>query len=267
MGAIYIGTSGYSFKDWKGTFYPEDIKGNEMLKFYAQHFNIVEINSTYYAIPRPQLFEKMIEAVPEDFVFTIKASKGITHERNNNESVFEQFENAIRPLAAAKKLKGILAQFPWSFRNTKENRLYLSRCKDFLAEYPLIVEFRNSSWITEPVFELLKDLDISYCVVDEPELPGLVPSKVMNTNELGYVRFHGRSAKTWWEGDSSERYNYLYSEQELKDWVPKIKQLADVTKETYIFFNNCHAGYAARNAKMMKDMLDSDLFGFDDKNK
>jgi len=261
MAIIYIGTSGYSFKDWKGNFYPEDIKNNEMLSFYANHFQIVEINSTYYAIPNPRSFENMLKNTSDDFLFTVKANSGMTHERTENASIFEQFEHAIKPLVDANRMKGILFQFPGSFRNNKDNRAYLSQFKDMLPQYPLIVEFRHSSWIAEPVFDYLRELDISYCVVDEPNLPGLVPSKVASTNSLGYVRFHGRNAKTWWEGDSSQRYNYFYTEQELKDWIPKIKQLADATKETYLFFNNCHAGFAAKNAITMQGMIESDLFG------
>jgi len=153
-----------------------------------------------------------------------------------------------------------LAQFPWSFKNTEENRKYLKSYNDQLAEYPLIVEFRHISWISEPLFSFLRSLGVSYCVVDEPNLPGLLPPKVEATANLGYVRFHGRNTKTWWEGDSSQRYNYLYTEQELKEWVPKIKQLTASTEETYVFFNNCHAGYAAKNAKTMQSILQPDLF-------
>ena len=257
---IHIGTSGYSFKDWKGVFYPVKITNDKMLSFYAQHFNLVEINFTYYAIPKPQTFERMIEKTPPDFYFTVKANSGMTHNRIDNKSVFDQFETAIQPLIEANKFKGILAQFPWSFKNTENNRKYLKFLKDRLAEYPLIVEFRHISWISEALFGFLRDLDISYCAVDEPDLPGLVPPKVLATTDLGYVRFHGRNTKTWWGGDSAQRYNYLYTEQELKDWTPKLKQLAASTEETYVFFNNCHAGYAAKNAKTMQDMLQQDMF-------
>lgn len=260
MAMIQIGTSGYSFEDWKGTFYPLDIKSGEMLNFYARHFKIVEINSTYYGIPRPEVFGRMVEKTPSDFKFTVKANSGMTHDRKNNESVFDQFEAAIQPLVEANKFKGVLAQFPWSFKNTQENRKYLKDCKDRLANYPLIVEFRHISWISEPLFGFLREMGISYCAVDEPNLPGLVPPETAATGDMGYVRFHGRNKKTWWGGDASQRYNYLYTEQELKEWTPKINQLAASTQETYILFNNCHAGYAAKNAQMMQSILQPDLF-------
>ena len=130
MAMIHIGTSGYSFKDWKGEFYPVDIKNSEMLDFYARHFKVVEINSTYYAIPKPATFERMVEKTPPDFGFTVKAHSGMTHDRKDNKSVFDQFEEAVQPLIEAKKLKGILAQFPWSFKNVEENRKYLKLCRD-----------------------------------------------------------------------------------------------------------------------------------------
>jgi len=257
---IKIGTSGYSFQDWKGNFYPANIKTNEMLKFYAQHFEVVEINSTYYAIPKPNLLERMALNTPPDFQFTVKANSKMTHELEKDISVFDQFEAAIAPLVESNKLKGILAQFPQSFKNNGDNRKYLSFLKESLDKYPLIVEFRDISWISNPVFDFLKKLDISYCVVDEPNLPGLVPPEVVATNKLGYVRFHGRNAETWWKGDSSQRYNYLYTEDQLKEWATKIKQLAESTVDTFVFFNNCHAGYAARNAKTMQNILQPELF-------
>jgi uncharacterized protein YecE (DUF72 family) len=259
MAIIYIGTSGYSFKDWVGNFYPEKTKSGEMLSFYAQHFKIVEINATYYAIPKPSLFEGMIGRTPPDFQFVVKANQGMTHERTDNRSVFDQFEDSIRPLVDANRLKGVLLQFPGAFRNTQENRAYLDKCKEIMPKYPVIAEFRHSSWISEPTFDFLRQIDMSFCSVDEPDLPGLLPPMAVATNRLGYVRFHGRNKETWWGGDSAQRYNYLYSDQELVDWVPKIKHLSEATDELYLFFNNCHVGHAAKNALKMQDMLQPDL--------
>lgn len=257
---IRIGTSGYSFQDWKGNFYPADIKTSEMLKFYSQHFQIVEINSTYYAIPKPESLKRMAEVTPPDFLFTAKAHSSMTHERKKDQSIFDQFEAAIQPLVEANKFRGILAQFPQSFRNNEEARRHLSFLKERFKNYPLIAEFRHASWLTPPVFDFLRELDIAYCAVDEPNLPGLMPPEVVATSNLGYVRFHGRNAETWYGGDSSERYNYLYTEEQLKEWAPKISNLANSTQDTFVFFNNCHAGYAARNAKTMQNILQPELF-------
>ena len=114
--------------------------------------------------------------------------------------------------------------------------------------------------LTRGDLDQLRELGISYCAVDEPNLPGLVPPEAAATTGLGYVRLHGRNTKTWWGGNASERYNYLYSEQELKEWAPKIQQIAASTQDTYVLFNNCHAGYAAKNAKTMQSILQPDLF-------
>jgi len=252
---ILIGTSGYSFQDWKGHFYPENIKNHEMLDFYAKHFKTVEINSTYYRMPETLMFDRMLEKTPEDFEFVVKANKAMTHERGSNGSVFEAFEEGIRPLAEANRFSGILAQFPWSFRNNKSNRTYLAKFKDGIGDYPLIVEFRHNSWIIEPVFDFLRRLDISYCAVDEPKLKGLVPPVAVATNKLGYVRFHGRNEKSWWDGDSSSRYDYLYTQQELFDWLPKIETVEETTDKTFVFFNNCHNGQAAINAQMLLSFM------------
>ena len=254
---IIVGTSGYSFQDWKRHFYPEDIKNHEMLDFYARHFNAVEINSTYYRMPETLMFDRMLEKTPENFEFVVKANKAMTHERKSNATVFDQFNEGIRPLINAKRFSGLLAQFPWSFKNTQSNRAYLAQFKDKMGDNPLIVEFRHNSWIIEPVFDLLRRLDISYCAVDEPRLNGLVPPVAIATNNLGYVRFHGRNAESWWDGDASKRYDYLYTQQELFDWLPKIETIEKSTDKTFVFFNNCHNGQAATNAQMMLSFMNN----------
>lgn len=249
---IHIGTSGYSFKDWKGNFYPEKIKNDMMLNFYAEHFNTVEINFTYYRMPTAATFERMDQRTPDGFKFVVKANKGMTHDRDKDLSVFKDFKSAIEPLSDAGKFAGILAQFPWSFKNGQENREYLAWFKKQIGgELPLVIEFRNDSWIDEPIFDFLRSLELSYCCVDEPKLKGLVPPSVEVTGSLGYVRFHGRNAKKWWSGNASERYDYSYTQQELFEWKPKIEKIDQSTEETFVFFNNCHAGQAASNAQMM----------------
>lgn len=253
---IRVGTSGYSFKDWKGHFYPEDIKNSEMLDFYVKHFDTVEINSTYYRMPETHTFERMAERTPDNFEFVVKAHRAMTHERQDNEPSFVAFKEGIQPLIDANKFSGVLAQFPWSFKNTQANRIYLTRFKEQMADYPLIVEFRHDSWLIDAVFDLFSRLDISYCCVDEPRLKGLVPPIAVATNDLGYVRFHGRNEEAWWGGDASERYDYLYTQQELFEWLPKIEKIEQSTQETFVFFNNCHNGQAANNAQLMLDLVE-----------
>jgi len=154
-------------------------------------------------------------------------------------------------------LAGILAQFPYAFKNGDESRRYLAELREDFAGERVVVEFRHKSWAKEPVFDYLERLGFGYCAVDEPALPGLVPRIARVTSPTGYIRFHSRDASKWFGGDSQERYNYLYSEQELKEWVPKVQQMTSDPKleSLFVFFNNCHAGHAAVNATQFQEML------------
>ena len=252
---IKIGTSGYSFLDWKGVFYPENIDKGKMLDFYAKHFDAVEINSTYYRIPHPSVFYKIVEKVPENFEFVIKTHKDITHTRENIEASAESLKEAIRPLAEASKMYGFLAQFPWAFKKSRPNLDYLKKCRGLFSDFPLFVEFRHKSWIEDEVFDFLKNENIGFCCVDEPQLEGLVPPVAFATTDVGYVRFHGRNKTGWWKG-MKDRYDYLYNERELKEWIDKIRKLEAMSKKMYLFFNNCPQGQAVKNAQMMKNLLE-----------
>ena len=254
---IKVGTSGYSFEDWRGTFYPPDIPKGEMLGFYAQHFDVVEVNATYYRVLPPIVFERMAEKTPDDFEFIVKVNKATTHE-GKDEEVVGPFRESIVPLEEAGKLYGVLAQFPWSFRNTSEHREYLKRCRERMPDVPYFVEFRHKSWLTKEVGDLLKAHQLSFVSVDEPQLQGMLPPKATATTDLGYVRLHGRNAEKWWKG-GSERYDYAYSKEELEQWVEKIKKLIEKAEKIYVFFNNCHNGQAAQNARTMKQMLKLNL--------
>lgn len=252
---IRVGTSGYSFKDWRGTFYPENLRAADMLRYYAEHFNVVEVNSTYYRIPPVRTFQRMAEKTPDGFEFTVKAHSDITHSRENVRESARALQESVQPLIEEGKFGAFLAQFPYSFKFSSENMGYLAEVSRIFEGYPLVVEFRHRSWVRDDVFEFLRENGIGYCCVDEPRLRGLVPPVTLTTGEIGYVRFHGRNAAKWWEGGSSERYDYLYSEEELIEWRPKIEKLAREANKTYLFFNNCHNGQAAINAQMMLDIL------------
>ena len=255
---IKIGTSGYSFDDWRGTFYPEEIQKGKMLEFYVRHFDTVEVNSTYYRIPSPRTFESLARRTPDDFEFTVKVNKGTTHEGKDAE-VVAPFRTAIQPLIETGKLKGVLAQFPWGFRNTPENRTYLQECRERIPDLPYFVEFRHRSWLTAEVGDMLKTHRIGFVSVDEPQLSGMLPAAATATTEVGYVRFHGRNAKNWWGGKGGERYDYLYSREELERWAEKIEGLTSKTEKVYLFFNNCHQGQAVENAKEMAGILQIEL--------
>jgi uncharacterized protein YecE (DUF72 family) len=274
---IFIGTSGYSFADWVGPFYPPGTKSGDFLGYYSAHFNCVEVNSTYYGIPEPRVLANMERKTPDGFRFIVKLNQAMTHEYSADPALYAKFLDVLAPLKAAGKYHGLLAQFPWAFRRDERAKAHLERLRSLLPDEPLWVEFRHDSWMHPKLAAWLAERSLGYCVVDEPALPGLVPPVTHVTNGVGYVRFHGRNATHWW-GSSSRaaagpgmvrdaaaapargrgdqlRYDYNYSERELMEWVARINELAKQAKQTYLFFNNCHAGQAARNAKLMEELL------------
>lgn len=257
---IYIGTSGFSYDDWKGHFYPEKFDKKSMLDFYARQFPAVEINSTYYTIPGPTSFAGMDRKTPPGFRFVVKAHQDMTHIDKPADETFEAFRAAIDPLRYAGKLGCVLAQFPWSFRHTAENYDQVRSFKERMGDLPTVVEFRNADWVNDDAFALLRELDLGFCSVDEPHLKGLMPPLAAATSKIGYVRFHGRNAKKWWKHDQPhERYDYLYTEDELSEWVPKAQAIASQTERTYLFFNNHYHGKSAQNARMFAKMMGIEL--------
>lgn len=253
---LYIGTSGFSYQDWIGPFYPENIDKGNMLDFYARQFNTVEINSSYYRIMPAAVFYHLQRKVPADFKFSVKTNQAMTHIRDKNETLFEEFKASLKPLLDHHKLGCILAQFPYSFHYNSTNLDYLLWLKEKMDGLPLVIEFRNIHWIKDVVFDFLKKNEMGFCAVDQPPLEGLIPPLAIATSQLGYVRFHGRNKEKWWQPEQAyQRYDYLYSEQELQEWVPKIRQIANQTTDQYIFMNNHYKGKAVKNALMLMKLL------------
>lgn len=254
-GPVHVGTSGYSFADWVGPFYPPGTKPGEYLGYYASQFRVVEVNSTYYRIPHPKVLAQMERKTPAGFRFVVKLNQALTHERGRDAAIVRDFLAVLEPLKAAGKYDGVLAQFPWAFRRADAAKEHLEFLREALPGEPLWVEFRHDSWMHPRLAEWLRARNLGYCAVDEPALPGLVPPVVHCTNDVGYVRLHGRNEKTWWGREGGDRYDWNYTPEELGSWVKKIADLAKQARETYVFFNNCHAGQAARNAKLMEELL------------
>lgn len=254
--SILIGTSGYSYEDWKGHLYPAGLKTSEMLSYYARRFPVVELNYTYYGMPRAAPMLQMTRKVPADFVFTVKAHSSMTHGEGFQPEAFAQFREAMHPLQTAGVLGCVLAQFPWGFQRSSQNEAYLKTFRDELPGMPLVVEFRSDTWVSDETYELLRSLDLGFCCVDEPRLKGLMPPVVTATSDIGYVRFHGRNAAKWWKHEHAyERYDYLYSREELTEWVTPIQRLARLTEHTYVLFNNCHESSSSTNARDLADLL------------
>jgi uncharacterized protein YecE (DUF72 family) len=178
---VKIGTSGFSFDDWKEVVYPSSLKREDWLKYYEEvlEFKTLEVNFTYYAIPSPKSFLSMCSKTSRGFEFTVKAHKSTTHEitptRRINSDTFGKFFSSLRPLIEHGKLSCVLAQFPFSFTPTPQNLDYLKRFKESLGNIPLTIAFRNRLWLQEENFDFLKENLLGYCIVDEPKLSKLMP--------------------------------------------------------------------------------------------
>jgi uncharacterized protein YecE (DUF72 family) len=258
--SLHVGTCGFSYRDWVGPFYPQGIKQLDMLPYYAERFGSVEIDSTYYAIPQPRLFKSMDERTAPGFRFTVKVPGSITHlpaEATPLSNEAAAFRECLEPIRVNGKLAAVLAQFPNSFRPGPDSYRRLEQMREFWPEMNLIAEFRHRSWQDDATLEQLRQLNIGWCNVDEPRFASLMRPGSEVTSSTGYVRLHGRNYGNWWKQDraSHERYDYLYSANELTEWLPRIAAIDERAKETYVFFNNHHVGNAAANARQLADML------------
>jgi len=255
--AVLIGTSGFSYQDWVGPVYPEGLAKSEWLSFYAHEFPTCELNFSYYRIPDGRTLEQMAAKVPEGFLFTVKAFKGITHEREEPEPQMEQFAAALAPLIEAQKFACLLAQFPHSFHANQANRDYLKRVREGFKDLSVVVEFRSREWINERTFDELRALDLGFCCVDQPRLKNLVPPVAVATGPVAYVRFHGRNYQKWWQHEEAwERYDYSYSDEELLEWWPKIRQLDEESPLTLVYMNNHWQGQAVGTARQLKTLME-----------
>lgn len=257
---LRVGTSGYSYTDWKGEFYPANLKQAGMLPFYAQEFNAVEINYTYYRMPSARTLTAMAAKVPPGFQFTLKLNRQITHDRPSDHgpdpALCQEFCQTLKPLQDQGKLGCVLAQFPTAFHNTEENCAYLENLRDLLGQIPTVVEFRHRSWVDQSVFDWLRQLQLGFCCVDQPSFEVLIPPIAVATAPVAYVRFHGRNAAKWWQHEQAyQRYDYSYSDMELREWVPKLQQLQQQAQQVYIFANNCYKSQSVTTARQLKALM------------
>jgi len=249
---IVIGTSGFSYPDWVGAFYPSELPKSKWLDHYAEHFSFCELNFSYYRMPTPQQLEKYLD---HDLEFALKAHRSLTHERIKNDLARRDFLEAASVLHDAEALSAILLQFPYSFGYTPENRKYLWALLTFLNALPLVVEFRHPSWIKDSVLEALKKNNWGVSMLDSPKIKGGMPDYEAVTGPMSYLRFHGRNEANWWTGTNVSRYDYEYSQEELEAWLPRIQEMSRLSKTTYIAFNNHAGGQAIRNANQLRTLL------------
>ena len=258
---IRIGPAGWSYKDWEGVVYPQKPGKNfDPLEYLARFFNTIEINSSFYRPPTPSTTESWARrtAQRKDFIFTAKLHRVFTHERGKATKEDEKaFREGMEPLVKAGKLGAVLLQFPWSFKNTDEDRVYLTKLLETFSEYPLVLEVRHVSWNNEHIYEWLEERGVGICNIDQPVFSRSIRPAAITTSPVGYVRMHGRNYQNWFRDKAprDERYNYLYSLDELDPWLTRIKQVAKQTHETYVITNNHFRGQAVVNAVEIKAAL------------
>ncbi len=259
---IKIGPAGWSYTDWRGTVYPESAGSRfDTLAFVARYFDTVEINSSFYRPPAPESAKSWVRRVADNpnFSFTAKLYRIFTHERGKASAADEkEFRAGLDPLAAAAKLGAVLIQFPWSFKNDREERSYLMQLVERFKDYPLVVELRHSSWNKPVIFQTLEDLGVGFCNIDQPLFAQSIKPSAEVTSTIGYVRLHGRNYENWFREDAEteERYDYLYSPDELEPWVARIKEIANRAKETYVIANNHVRGQGLVNALELMALLE-----------
>lgn len=268
---ILIGTSGYDYPEWKGEFYPQDLKRKDFLQFYAAHFNALEVNNTFYNMPTAERLLSFNDRSSGLLKFSIKANRLLTHEIDRNwQAAAAGFLSAVAPLAEKASLCAVLFQFPQSFHYTDENRIYLAKLISFFQGLPLVVEFRHVEWIRESVLQGLEQRGGSLCFCDMPQLKALPDGKTIKAPFIGpiaYIRLHGRNADAWYSNESlqnaengnasngSFRYTYDYNDSELAEFVPVIHSAQITGKKPVVFFNNHPNGSGARNAGKLKELL------------
>jgi uncharacterized protein YecE (DUF72 family) len=254
---VLIGTSGYSYDDWVGPVYPPGTSKQDFLSLYSREFPTVELNFSYYQQPSARMLERMVASTPEGFLFALKAHRSMTHEIGESwEKDIAAFREGVQPLVDSRRLAAVLLQFPYSFSYSQESRTRLAALCEKLAGLPLAVEFRKSDWLKEQVFEGLRQRGVSLVSVDEPDLPRLLRPTGEITGHFGYVRFHGRNAANWWTGNNASRYDYLYNQGELGEWVDRIREILSRVPVLLLFFNNHWRGSAAKNARDMRRLLE-----------
>lgn len=257
---VRIGPAGWAYKDWQGIVYPRPKpRGFNELGYIASYFNTVEINSSYYGPPRPHTARDWLSSIAHNkkFKFTAKLFHSFTHERRPAPEDEGDFRSGIAPLLEADRLGAILIQFPWSFKNERENREYLWRLRASFQDYPLVVEVRHGSWIDDEILDAFAELGIGLCNIDQPIFHRSVKPTAHTTSAVGYVRLHGRNYRNWFsqEADVRERYDYLYSVDELEPWVERVKTIAKDATDTYTVTNNHNLGKAAVNALQLQAFL------------
>jgi uncharacterized protein YecE (DUF72 family) len=262
MTDYYIGTAGWSYKDWEGVVYPERKSSDfHALVYLAKYMNTVEINSTFYRPPVLRVTLSWIKRVKDypDFLFTLKLHQIFTHgDRVFNQKDVDEFKLGLEPLRVDERLAAILLQFPWSFVNSIQNMEHLIKLFQTFRDYPLALEVRHGTWDDPKFLQLLQEHQVGFCNIDQPLINNsLKPSAHTTHPEFSYARLHGRNYTNWFKQNAGRdaRYNYLYSDQELDEWVDRIQTLGQKSKKVFVITNNHYQGQALANALQIKNKI------------
>ena len=262
---IRIGTAGWSYEDWNAIVYPaRPPRGFDRLSLLSTLFDTLEVNTTFYRIPPARMAAGWLRRIEHNprFVFTAKLFRGFTHERTAGDAERREYAAALAPLDRAGRLGCVLAQFPMSFHATPENREYLTSTLRSLAPFALAVEFRHASWNAAETRDLLSAENAAFVNIDQPALSDNLGPTEFVTAPLAYFRFHGRNAPKWFGPDTSneERYNYLYSADELGPWTGRIRRAeARTSRGVYAILNNHFRGQAVANALELQQALTGEV--------
>jgi uncharacterized protein YecE (DUF72 family) len=263
---VRVGVAGWDYRDWWGLVYPlRRPRGFDPLAYLARYFDTIEINSTFYRPPAPKAAAAWAMRVGANarFKFTAKLWQRFTHERDTPwaQADVDLVTAGLAPLDEAGRLGCLLAQFPWSFKRTAANEEWLGDVLTAFARFPLGVEVRHSSWSDPSFYAALAERDVAIVNIDQPVFHDSIKPGAAVTAEVGYVRLHGRNYENWFRDGaaSHERYDYLYSADELKGWLDRIHEVAEHTRETYVITNNHFRGQAATNAAMLRKLAGEDV--------
>jgi uncharacterized protein YecE (DUF72 family) len=256
---VYVGTAGWSYKDWDGVVYPAQIKKSQHpVEYLAHYIDVLEINTSFYGHIKPEwgkLWCRMARNANPEFQFTAKLNKAFTHspvaavQSTSAETIRataedEQLAKAgLESIAVEGMLGAVLAQFPISFKNTYDNREYLDSVIEKFKAFPLVIEVRHNSWTNEGTLRHFAKKRVAFCNIDQPVLGNAVTPSEHVTAPVGYVRLHGRNYEQWFDSDSSkDRYNYLYTAPELRTWKTRIDAIAEKAEKTFVIANNHFGG-------------------------
>ena len=262
--SLRVGPAGWNYKDWEGVVYPAG-GSLDALAYLADYCDTIEINSSFYAPPRPKdaaAWARRVQNNP-NFRFTAKAWQRLSHERKAEDETSLAADcadvcSSMAPLAEAGVLGALLIQFPWRFRCTPENQEYLQRLFRHLRDFPLALEVRHGSWDREPFYGFLREHGVAFCNVDQPLIGNSIKPGDHATARLGYFRLHGRNYANWFKQDAGRdaRYDYLYTKEEIRRLSEKIRTVQQSTEETYAITNNHFRGQALVNAMEILEELD-----------